>query len=211
MEVAEANRRKKPRPPTRPGHLPASLTYPPTTLEVRGRESRTPSGKKNSDKFKNAEHAHSPAHAHRTAPMDGRDFNTLSLRLPPRGYPDDKSNIGFRALSLSYAHENKLGRTGSDGRTTVAIVAPTPAKTKAKSPGQETYPDKSARGELTLMAGTVGGCGRSETTTGTPARQRAAAAAAPRRGVTSRGTNEGSGGCDSKVKLTLTKPQVNLP
>lgn len=123
MEVAKANRRKRSGPLTRPGHLPASLTYPPTTLEVRGRESRTPRGKKNSDKFENAGHATSPAHAHRTAPMDGRDFETLSLRLPPRGCPDNELNIGLRALWLSYAHENELGRTGRDERITVAIGA----------------------------------------------------------------------------------------
>lgn len=196
MEVAKANRRKKSRPLTRPGHLPASLTYPPTTLEARGRESRTPRGKKNSDKFENAEHAPSPAHAHRTARMDGRDFDTLSLRLPPRGYPDDKLNIGFRALLLSYAHENELGRTGPDGRITVAVVAPIRAKTKAKSPGEETYPDKSARGELTLVAGAVDDCGRCGTTMDMLLRQKAATAAGPRRGDTSRGTNEKPSGGD---------------
>ena len=91
---------------------------------------------------------------------------------------------------MSYAHEDELGRTGPDGRTTVAIVAPMRAKTKAKSPGQETYPDKSARGELTLMAGTVDDCGRSGTTTGTPSRQRAATAAGPRLADTTRGTKK---------------------
>ena len=87
VEVAEANRREKPRPLTRPGHLPASLTYPPTTLEVRGRESRTPRGKKNSDKFKKAEPTPSPAHAHEMAPMDGRDFNAEVAPAPATRLP----------------------------------------------------------------------------------------------------------------------------
>ena len=92
----------------------------------------------------------------------------------------------------------------------MAIVAPIRAKTKAKSPGQETYPDKSARGELTLIAGTVDDCGRSGTTTGTPSRRRAATAAGPRRGDTTRVANKKSSGRGRKFKLTLKKTAGEL-
>ena len=92
------------------------------------------------------------------------------LRLPPRGYPDNKLNLGLRAIKLSYAHENRLGRTAAEGRIMVAIMAPLRAKTRAELPGPETYPDESVRGELTLIARTIDNCGRSETATGAPSR-----------------------------------------
>ena len=44
------------------------------------------------------------------------------------------------------------------------------AKIRAGSPGPETYPDESVRGKLTLIARTIGNCGRPGTATGTPSR-----------------------------------------
>ena len=104
------------------------------------------------------------------------------LRLPPRGYPDNKLSLGLRAIKLSYAHENGLGRTAAEGRFTVAITAPLRAKPRAELPGPETYPDESVRGKLTLIARTIGDCGRSETATGAPSR----AAGRGGRGATAR-------------------------
>ena len=51
-----------------------SLVYPPNTLEVWGRRSRTLRGKINSDKMKLPRICDSPAHAPRNLPMDDQGY-----------------------------------------------------------------------------------------------------------------------------------------
>ena len=72
---------------------PPSYVYPPNTLEVWGRRSRTLRGKINSDKFKLPRKCDSSAHAPRSLLMDDQGYQGKPIWMVRVSYPNGFSNF----------------------------------------------------------------------------------------------------------------------